>query len=61
MFLAGSSSLSWHDLAGLGDNHLATVEVIALQVRFDWRNFALALSAQISIVEFSAELRVVLV
>jgi len=26
-FLAGSSSFSWHDLAGLGDNHLATLIV----------------------------------
>jgi len=24
-FLAGSSSFSWHDLAGIGDNHLATL------------------------------------
>ena len=26
-FLAGSSSFSWHDVAGLGDNHLATLVV----------------------------------
>jgi len=26
-YLAGSSSFSWHDLAGLGDNHLATLGI----------------------------------
>jgi len=29
-FLAGSSSFSWYDLAGLGDNHLATLPTAQL-------------------------------
>jgi len=33
---------------------------IRLPVRFDWRNYAFALSARITIVQFSAHLRVVL-